>query len=759
MMRFLTFATFIITGSVANGGQLWEDVCTQEDVQHLKFCDASVDVDERVADYVNRIPSSAMPGMMVNGAAKYDDLHIPMYQWGSEGLHGPLQPCVTDPTTQVVKCPSSFPAASATATSFNDTLFKLIGNAIGVEARAINNLRNHVTQNKYGDGLDYWSPTVNMQRDPRWGRNQEVPGEDPTLTSRYAENYIQGIQFGEDPDHIQIIATCKHFIANSLENWHGVTRHNFNAQVPLDDLNDYYSVSFESCVKKGKALGIMCSYNAVNGIPMCANDKWLNATLRNTWGFDGYVTSDCGAISDVFNGHHYVKDGPTAAGISVTAGTDVDCGQVYGKSLAQAVTEGKTTQANVNQAFSRLTKMQMKLGLFDDKKKQPYFNYGIDKIDSVAHQQLALEASKQSIVLLKNDGNILPLKRGQTVAVIGPHFNATEALISNYHGDRCADSTFDCIETPLAAIAKANAAGTTKGVLGCPISGPAPPESITEAVALAQTADVVVLMVGIDQSQEREGMDRIITSLPGQQSELVKAVLGAKKPTVMVLINGGTISLGDLKDAVPGIIDAFYGGEMASPALASVLFGDTNPSGRMAATVYPPDYINEINLTQMAMKVKPGRTHLYYTGTPEFKFGDGLSYSSFATTLVTSSANVLPVEKLDGAIGMELRVSHVGGPAGKHTLLAFWRPVHGVVQHLRQRLFDYGSVILQPGDTSTIRFTLRHEHLAVAHGDDGALAVAPGEYMVVVYDGEQEVASHRVTVDGPRVVVTRQRLF
>jgi len=749
------FQRVAVVAAGAAGEQLWQSVCTDSTTKAMPFCNEKLDIDARVSDYVKRLPDDLKPGLMTNGASAVPDLNIPMYQWGSEGLHGPLQPCVTDSATSVTKCPTSFPAASASATSFNDTLFSLIGRAIGIEARAINNLRNHTTQNVYGDGLDYWSPTINMQRDPRWGRNQEVPGEDPTLTSRYAENYIKGIQGGEDANHVQIVATCKHFIANSLENWMGHTRHNFDAKVPADDLADYYAVAFKACVVDGGALGIMCSYNAVNGIPMCANTKWLQNTLRDTWKFPGYVTSDCGAIQNIYNGHSYRPDAASAAAIGVTAGTDVDCGGVYKNALADALNKSEVTMAAVDLALSRLTKMQMKLGLFDNKAEQPYFNYGIDKIDSAEHQQLALEASKQSIVLLKNKG-VLPLKPGKSIAVVGPHMNATEALISNYHGSRCANNKFDCIEAPIAAITSANAAAATTGALGCSsVTSPPDATALASALETARAADTVIIMAGIDQSLEREGLDRITTNVSVCQQELIDQVLKLGKPTVLVLVHGGTISLGPIRDAVPAIVDAFYGGEKASAALASVLFGETNPSGRMAATAYPVDYVNEIPLTEMAMKVGPGRTHLYYKGTPEVKFGDGLSYSTFFSTLLPSVASSAAVDAaVPRVLTFNVSVTHVAGPAGKHTLLAMWRPVGNKnIPHLRQKLFDYGSVILERGETAELSFAL-NTHDALAFADtSGNRFVNPGDYEVFFLDGEKEIGVSKVSVQGDRTLV------
>ena len=432
-------------------------------------------------------------------------------------------------------------------------------------------------------------------------RNQEVPGEDPMLTGAYATAFVSGLQ-GSGPQ-VQVAACCKHFVANSLENWEGHTRHNFDAPVPLAELHDYYLAPFRACVMEGRSLGIMCSYNAVNGVPSCANDWLLKDTLRGSWDFDGYVTSDCGAVNDVCNpvakgGHGYTATCANASALSVQAGTDVDCGGVYKGGIPAAVSGGLLTEAEVDVSFGRLTTVQMRLGLFDAGKGAPFFDLGAEAIDTPAHRQLAYEAAQQTVVLLKNallknDRPTLPFKPGGKVAVVGPHFNATEVLISNYHGSRCVDAPpgggpgsgkdFSCIASVLDAISAANAGGTTAGVAGCSVAGGG--GDVDGAVAAAKAADSVVLALGIDQSVEREGLDRINTTLPGQQAELAARVLALGKPTVLVLFSGGTISLGSLKGAAPAIVYANYAGEAAAPALADVLFGKVSPSGKLAATM------------------------------------------------------------------------------------------------------------------------------------------------------------------------------
>lgn len=768
-MLIVLFFTILSTG---DSDILWKDVCTQDDVKNQLWCDISKTIDERAAAFVATLQPSEKIPLLTNEAKGATRLHIPPYQWGSEGLHGPMEPCVTGISKKTGKtthaCPTSFPAPSAMASAYNTTLYWMVGRADGIEARAINNLRNHKTQNNYGDGIDYWSPTINMQRDPRWGRNQEVPGEDPTLTGKYAAAFVHGLQGASGPggepayanNQLLIAACCKHFVANSLESWNGHTRHNFDATVPPQDLADYYFPAFKSCVTEGKVKGIMCSYNAVNGIPMCANPNLLQDTLRNSWGFDGYVTSDCGAVGDVYDkepaGHGYANNTADAAAISLKAGTDTCCGDwgkhAYLNWLPQAVNESKVKQEDLDRALTRLTKLQMELGLFDPKQDQERFQLGVDHINTPEHRQLAFEAAQQSIVLLKNEQNVLPIKPGSKIAVIGPLFNDSEVFLSNYHGDACLKG-FDCVETALAAITKANVGGVTKGVLGCAVNNPKSTD-IQSAVDLAKWADHVVLTMGLNQYVEAESKDRMNSTLPSDQPKLVQAVLAVGKPTVLTLIHGGAITLGPLKDQAPSILDCFYGGMMAATAMSSVLFGHYNPTGRLAVTMYPLGFVDQVPLTQMSVTQSPGRTHLYYTGKPEFKFGDGLSFTKWKLSWEQTPPKELHLTA--SSMPFSVAVHNTGNRSGGVTVLAFWRPVGQHLGALRQRLFDFDGAYLIPGERKILHFDLPVEMLAVAN-KKGDRILNPGSYEVF-FKGAGDLLISPITVIGIRTVVERYLL-
>jgi len=474
---------------------------------------------------------------------------------------------------------------------------------------------------------------------------------------------------------------------------------------------------------------------------------------------------DCDAVGDVYdpepNGHGYAN-ATYGTALALKAGTDMDCGDwgkhAYLNELPAAVDAGYVDQSDLDRALLRLTTLQMELGLFDPKDAQPLFSLGVDTIRAPEHVQLALEAAQQSIVLLKNDAGVLPLKPGQNIAVIGPHYKGNSVFLSNYHGDACVGGGFNCIENPLQAITEANVGGNTSGVLGCNVKD-SKADDFAGAAAAAAAADIAVLVMGIDGSVEGESHDRYETTLPGSQMSLINAVLATGTPTVLVLVHGGIISLGDLRQEFEGkhaIVDAFYGGTMAAPALSSVLFGEYNPTGRLAVTVYPPEFVDQLPMTNMNLSAAPGRTHMYYNGTAEFEFGDGLSYTSFDVEAHGSVSLELSTDATGAKLGVLVRNSglHYRGA----TVLAFWRPKAPLpgAPALRQKLLTFQKIAgLEPGEEAIVHLEADLDSFAVAN-DIGDRIVWPGDYEVVVKLGsEQVVSSHQLTITGAERVVER----
>lgn len=525
--------------------------------------------------------------------------------------------------------------------AFNRTLYQLVGAAIGWEGRSISNLRGR-HDGDVGDGLTYWSPTINLQRDPRWGRNQEVPGEDPYLTGQYSTAFVTGLQHETNSgQRLQGVAgCCKHYLANSLESWNGTDRHKFDARIDDDDLHNYYLPPFKDCVTSRSSTnvqGVMCSYNSVNGVPACANQYLLNTILRDRWNFDGYVVSDCGAIHDIISGHRYAKNNAEASALSKNASVDVNCGGTFqaDDGLRKALFEdGTVTREIVQRSFRRMAAVQFRLGLFNASSKKEAAKHperDVETINSPSHRNLALEAALQSIVLLENHNEFLPLDNNnnemKSIALIGPHYNATEVFLSNYHGSKCGcnnnekcqekrlNKDFSCIDTPLEAISRRFRHRTTqvRSLLGCTVAGENDEnfeEELEKATKLAMESDAVVLFLGLDDNQEREELDRTEITLPGNQPKLLRKILEvAGDKTAIVLIHGGSISLGDdaTTSQAGSILSAGYGGEAAAEAIARVLFGEYNPYGKLATTWYPSEYVRQIPLTEMGLRVGVGR--------------------------------------------------------------------------------------------------------------------------------------------------------
>lgn len=452
------------------------------------------------------------------------------------------------------------------------------------------------------------------------------------------------------------------------------------------------------------------------------------------------------------------------------ATVDVNCGDVYQASLPEAFSEGRVEEVTINESFERMARIQFRLGLFDSKKMdENHPEIDITLIDSPEHQQLALEAALQSIVLLQNKNNILPLDMNEkkSLALIGPHIDAHGVFMGNYHGARCGCSSdsgviggYSCIESPLEAIkSKMKFPDQVKSVKGCNIAND-DINDIEEATELAKNSDAVILFIGLDQDQEGEGQDRYETTLPGLQPKLMKSVLEvAGDKTIIVLIHGGTVSLGEERSKAGAILSTGYQGEVGASAIASVLFGEFNPTGKLAATVYPPSFVNDLPLTEMGLRVGVGRTYMYYSGEAEFSFGHGLSYSKWNLDwvddtggMMSDQSNSLRPLKLYESKATEFKVSvenlgpHVSGSS--QSILLFWRPVKvikkeefrdfGVVdkdekREIRQKLIDFQETsLLHVGQSETLEFHLNWKDFGLWDSTSNSSVVLPGSYQLVV---------------------------
>ncbi|KAL5700927.1 putative beta-D-xylosidase 2 [Ranunculus cassubicifolius] len=666
--------------------------CNPRDVvnSRLPFCKASLPIQVRVRDLIGRLTLQEKIRLLVNNAAAVPRLGIEGYEWWSEALHGVSN---VGPGTKFggnTPRATSFPQVITTAASFNASLWEDIGRIVSDEARAM--------YNGGMAGLTFWSPNVNIVRDPRWGRAQETPGEDPTVAGRYAASYVRGLQ-GYDPNgRLKVAACCKHYTAYDLDNWNGIDRFHFNAKVSKQDLVDTFDVPFKECVLEGKVASVMCSYNQVNGIPTCADPSLLKETIRGEWKLNGYIVSDCDSVGVYYDEQHYTSTPEEAAADALKAGLDLDCGPFLAVHTEEAVKRRLVSELDVNNALVNTITVQMRLGMFDgEPSRQPYGNLGPLTVCDPAHNQLALEAARQGIVLLKNSGPALPLStiRHRTVAVIGPNSDVTETMIGNYAGIACGYTT------PVQGIARYV---RTIHEAGCANVACASDRMFGAAENAARQADATVLVMGLDQSIEAEFRDRAGLFLPGRQMELIGRVARASRgPTILVIMSGGPVDVTFAKNdrRIAGIIWAGYPGQAGGTAIADILMGQTNPSGKLPLTWYPQEYLAKAPMTNMAMRADPasgypGRTYRFYKGPVVYPFGYGLSYSNiihsiakaptiFAVTLderragnTSLSAVRVTHAKCDQlSIGLHVDVKNVGSRDGAHTILVFSKPPKG----------------------------------------------------------------------------------
>src|SRR3979409_992364 len=399
------------------------------------YKDPSLPIKRRVDDLVSRMTLEEKVSQMMNAAPAIKRLDIPEYEWWNEGLHGVARAGYA----------TVFPQAIGLAATWDTDLMFQVADVISTEARAKHHeLLRHDQHARY-QGLTFWSPNINIFRDPRWGRGQETYGEDPYLTSRLGVAFVKGLQ-GNDPHYLKVAATPKHYAVHSEPE---PERHSFDAKVYERDLRETFLPAFRATVMEGQAASVMCAYNRTNTEPCCANDRLMMDILRKEWGFNGYVVSDCGAISDLWKGHKLAKPEADASAMAVKVGTDLACGREYA-SLIQAVKDGLITEAEIDVSLKRLMSARFRLGMFDPPEMVPYARIPFSENDSPAHRALSRKAAQESIVLLKNENNTLPLKKDlKTIAVIGPNADAPEVLVGNYSG-RPSKSV-----TPLAGIRNA----------------------------------------------------------------------------------------------------------------------------------------------------------------------------------------------------------------------------------------------------------------------------------------------------------------
>ena len=644
----------------------------------------------RIADLLSRMSPLEKISQLGSSAPALPNLGLKAYEYRSEALHG----VVANGTTV-------FPQAIALSSTWDTLLEYDAASAISDEARAL--------YNQSGKGLTYFSPTANMARDPRWGRTEETYGEDVYLAKKLITNFIHGMQ-GFDPVYLKTVATVKHFACNNIE----TNRTGISSNVDERSLREYYLPVFKAAVTLGHAGSVMGAYNALNGTPCCADNLLLTDILRKEWGFSGYVVSDCEAIDYISKGHHYVSSYPEAAAAAVKAGCDLCCGLTYQQYLPLALADRLWLfgRADIDTALSRVLIARTRLGDFDPPAIVPYSSISPSNINSQNHQDLALRAALESLVLLKNTGPILPLSASalKSVAVIGP--NANTVALGGYSGIPASSVS------PLQGIQ--NRLGDSMGTIvkfaaGCSISGPKNATEFADAVSLAAASDVAIMFLGTDTSYVHEGIDLDSLGLPGAQSALVQAVFQANPKTIVVLINGNPLSISWVQAHVPGILEAWYDGQAQGTAIAQALFGDYNPGGKLTSL-----WVSSVSdLPDMGdYSIFNNRTYMYFTGTPLYPFGFGLSYTTFFGP--GQSAII------------SLDIENTGMRPGDDVLQLYIHARGTAEKKPAKQLKGFERVNLQPGEIKSVSFTLPYDELSFWDASIHSFRVEAGTFDVMV---------------------------
>ena len=780
-------------------------------------------VEERVKDLLSRMTVDEKIDLLRATSPANERLGIDKYYHGNEALHGVVRPGRF----------TVFPQAMGLAASWDPDLMLKVSSAISDEARARwNELdQGRLQTNQFSDLLTFWSPTVNMARDPRWGRTPETYGEDPFLTGEMGTAFVRGLQ-GDDPKYLKVVSTPKHFAANNEEH----NRFECDARISEKQLREYYLPAYEALVKRGGAASIMASYNAINGIPSSANPWLLTKVLRDDWGFKGYVVSDCGGPSTLVEDHHYVKQRETAAALCLLSGLDLECGDnYYIEPLRKAFELGMVKEEDIDRAAGRVLTARMRLGIFDSGKDNPYTRISPNVIGSKEHTDLALQMAREAIVLMKNQGGILPLRKGKvrSVAVVG--INAGSCEFGDYSGVPASTpvSILDGIKAIAGKDVKVNYAPWKSAVDGMEIISPAffpdglkaeyfsgtklkgepkvrkdewinfepnnqapdpflpdsplsirwsgtlRPEVTGEyelsftsddgcrlwiddklvidawgghsvrsdkaairleagkdykivseywnerdyAVAklswrppvtgkadrlalygsageMARKSDVVIAVMGINKTIEREGKDREYITLPADQQEFLQELYLVNKNIVLVLVAGSPLSILWEDKNIPAIVNAWYPGEQGGTAVAEVLFGKYNPAGRVPVTYYnsiedlPP--FDDYDITK--------RTYKYFDGDVLYPFGYGLSYTSFRYS-------DLKVEDKGSTVDVTFTLRNVGRYDGDEVVQVYTRlPEYEGTAPIKE-LRGFKRVHLKKGQSKSVTVPLRREDL------------------------------------------------
>jgi beta-glucosidase len=635
-------------------------------------------------------------------------LRIPAYNWWNEALHG---------VARAGKA-TVFPQAIAMAATFNDSLIGAVADVISTEARAKYNLA--VQQNSHIQymGLTFWSPNINIFRDPRWGRGQETYGEDPFLTGTMGAAFVKGMQ-GSDKKMLKTAATAKHFAVHSgPEN----QRHTFNAVIDEKDLRETYLYAFKKLVD-AKVEAIMCAYNRINGTPCCTNESMLKSIVRDEWGFKGHFVTDCWALDDIFKGHKVLNNAVEVAAAAIKSGINMDCSELLQNNLMKAIQQGLISETDIDAALKPSLSTLFKLGFFDEPSISPYNKLGNNSVNSKEHQNLSRIVAQQSMVLLKNNAGILPLKmdKYKSMMVIGPNAGTIAPLLGNYHG--IAGNMVSFVE----GITNAVGAGTlVQYEQGCDNMD----TSRFSGIWAASLCDISIAVLGLSPVLEGEehdaflsdgGGDKVSLELPYAQIKLLQQLKQNGKPIVVIVTAGSNINIAAIEPYADAILLAWYPGEQGGNAAADILLGKVSPSGRLPVTFYNalsdlPSYDNY----SMA-----GRTYRYFKGAPKYPFGFGLSYTSFQYKW-----NTKPILS-EGNMCFSIDVINTGKLNGDEVVQVYIKYPPEERMPIKE-LKAFKRVTVSSNGSRTVDFKINTNELQKWDLKNNSWKIYPGEYQIVI---------------------------
>ncbi len=702
--------------------------------EKLVYKDENLSFEKRAKDIVSRMTLFEKVSQMTYNSAAVPRLGISSYNWWNEALHGVARAGVA----------TMFPQAIGMAATFDENLIYKVAGVISTEGRA----KYHESQRKNDHdiykGLTFWSPNINIFRDPRWGRGHETYGEDPYLTGRLGVAFIKGLQ-GDDKKYMKVAACAKHFAVHSGPE---AERHSFNAVVSKKDLRETYLPAFKDAVKEGKVEAVMGAYNRTNDEPCCGSKMLLKDVLREEWGFKGHVVSDCWAIKDFHENHRITSNAVESVALAVNNGCDLNCGNMY-LNVLLACKEGLVAEETVDKSVVRLITTRMKLGMFDDQGKVPYASIPYEENDSSEHREFALKVSEKTMVLLKNENNILPLNKDNinSIAVIGPNANSREALTGNYFG------TASKYVTILEGIQQAVNPNTRVYYSeGCHLFKDKVEDlamkndRISEAISVAERSDLVVMCLGLDATIEGEegdagniyaSADKNDLNLPGLQQELLEEVYKTGKPVILVLASGSALAVNWADEHVPAIIEAWYAGAEGGSAVASLIFGGFSPTGKLPVTFYRtteelPEFID------YSMK---NRTYRYMENKALYPFGYGLSYTKFKYTNLIKSKDEI---KSGETCQFKITVKNIGQCESEETVQLYLKDVEASVIIPKYELKGIKKINLEPGQEGILEFELTPRQMAIID-NDGNCILEPGVFEVFVGGSQPDDRSVNLT--------------